>query len=166
MVEETAFVTADRWIREAGWLDPTDRQIIAEASGNGQYKVRIIKIEEMIEIMKKEDPAKFKEFHRELERQSGHSLTYEELVEYSAIANERMQEFTEVVKTMNLGQATQVRAWRLESRLTWRSLARAAWREKWFKRQWGPPENQLMGMALAEKAAQLFGENYREAPWN
>jgi len=87
-------------------------------------------------------------------------------VKYSASANERMQEFTEVVKTMNLGQAAQIRAWRCDSHMTWRSLARAAWREKWFERQWGPPSNQLMGMALTERAATFFGESYREAPWS
>ena len=164
--EETALVTGDRWIREAGWLDPTDRQIIAEASGNGRYKVRFLKMEEMIEAMKNEDPAKFKVFHSQMERQVGHRLTYDELVKFSAMANERIQEFTEVVNTMNLGQATQVRAWRCDSHMTWRSLARAAWREKWFERRWEPRENQLMGMALAEKAAQIFDENYQVPPWN
>jgi hypothetical protein len=166
MAKETTFVTMDRWIRETGWLDPTDRQIIAEASGNGRYQVRFMKVEEMLEVMKKTEPLKFKEFHREYERRVGHRLTYDELVKYSSMANERMQEFTEVVETMNLGQAAQVRAWRCNSHMTWRSLARAAWREKWFERRWEPPENQLMGMALVEKAAQLFGENYTEPPWN
>lgn len=165
-MEDIAFVTNDRWLREAGWLDPTDRQIIAEASGYGRYQVRFMNTEEMIDTMKKEDTQKFKEFAKEFETQAGHTLTFDELVKLSAMGNERIQEFTEVVKVMNLGQAVQVRAWRCDSHMTWRSLARAAWREKWFERRWGPRENQLMGMALAEKAASFFGENFREPPWN
>lgn len=166
MQEETALVTEDRWLREAGWLDPTDRQIINEASANGFYKLRIITIKEMIEAMAKEDPLKFRGYKREMEKQAGKTLTYEELVDFSAKANERMKEFTDVVKNMNLGQASQIRVWRCDTHMTWRSIARATWREKWFGRRWGPPENQIMGMSLVEKAAQLFGENYREAPWN
>ncbi len=166
MAEEIAFVTNDRWLREAGWLDPTDRQILAEASAHGAYKVRIISATEMVELMKKEDPLKFKQFHRELEKQVGITLTPEGLVNIGSMVNERMGEFTDVVKPMTLGEAAQIRAWRCDSHMTWRSLARAAWREKWFERHWEPRENQLMGMAMAEKAAQLFGENFREPPWN
>ncbi|GAI95968.1 unnamed protein product, partial [marine sediment metagenome] len=106
------------------------------------------------------------QFHQELEKQVGIRLTPEKLVEFVSMANERKGEFTDVVKPMTLGQAAQLRAWRCDSHMTWRSLARAAWREKWFGRNWGPPENQLMGMALAEKGAQLFGEDYTKAPWN
>ncbi|GAJ18768.1 unnamed protein product, partial [marine sediment metagenome] len=37
--------------------------------------------------------------------------------------------------------------------------------EGWFCRKWEPPSNQVMGMAIVVKAAQLFGENFREEPW-
>lgn len=166
MEEETVLVTEDKWMKEKGWLDPTDRQIIAEASSHGLLKVRILNSREMIEAMGKEDPLKFRDFHREFERQSGKTLTYEELVDLASKGNERIAEFTDVVKNMDLGQASQIRAWRCDTHMTWRAIARAAWREKWFDRRWGPSSNQIMGMALSDKAAQLYGENYREAPWN
>jgi len=31
---------------------------------------------------------------------------------------------------------------------------------------WAAPSNQLLGMALCEKAATFFGENYMKEPWN
>lgn len=166
MQEEVRFVTNDKWVRESGWLDPTDRQILAEASAHGAYKVHVISGPEMVELMKKEEPLKFNQFHQELEKQLGITLTPEALVNIELTVNERLGEFTDVVKPMTLGQAAQIRAWRCDSHMTWRSLARATWREKWFGRNWGPPENQLMGMALSQKAAQLFGEDYMKAPWN
>jgi len=165
--EETAFVTDDRWMKEEGSrLDPTDRQILREASQNGRLRVRVINMQEMLEIMKKTEPEKFRDFQKTMERQAGKRLTFDDLVELGRKADERMSEFTDVVACMTLGQATQIRHWRTNGHMTWRSVARAAYLEGWFGRKWEPPSNQLMGMALVEKAAHLFGENFREEPWN
>ena len=165
--EETAFVTEDRWMKEeGGQLDATDRQILREASQNGRVRVRVINIQEMLEAMSETEPKKYRSFQKEMEKQAGKRLTFEELVELGRKADERMGEFTDVVACMTLGQAAQVRHWRIDGHMTWRSVARATYREGWFCRKWEPPSNQVMGMAIVVKAAQLFGENFREEPWN
>jgi len=164
--EETALVTNDRWMREGGQLDAADREILKEASQNGRLRVRVINPREMLEILKKEEPEKFKGFRSQMEKQAGKPLTPEELIKFFQLADKRMSEFTGLVKGMTLGQAVQVRRWRVDEHMTWRRLAREAYLEGWFHRGWGPPPNQLMGMALSERAAQFFGENYREPPWN
>lgn len=165
--DERAFVTEDRWMKEEGGrLDDTDQQIMMEASQNGRFRIRVINIREMLEIMKNEEPEKFRDLQETIDRQSGKRLTFDELIEFSAKANERLSEFTGIVVAMTLGQAAQVRHWRIDRHMTWRAVARVAYLEGWFGHPWKPPANQIMGMALVEKAAKLFGENYRHEPWN
>lgn len=164
---ETTLVTNDRWIKEeGGQLDATDREILNEISQNGQLHVRIISMKEMLEEMKNSEPEKYRQFQGEMEKQAGKRLTFDDIVELGRKADARMQKFTEIVGKMTLGQAAQVRIWRLDGCMTWRSLARTAYLEGWFHRKWEPASNQLMGIALADKAAQLFNENFREEPWN
>lgn len=65
---------------------------------------------------------------------------------------------------MNRKRAAIVRALRISDHGSWRYIAfgcRAAWQRGWL-----PPDNQAIGMALCEHAARMFGEDYREAPWN
>ena len=164
--EETVLVTEDRWMKEGGQLDATDHEMIREISQNGRLRIRVINTREMFEALKKEDPKKFKGFRKQMERQAGIPLTFEGLVKLGQMADQRMDEFTGLVKGMTLGQAAQVRQWRVDGRMTWRRVARAAHLEGWFNRGWGPPPNQLMGMALCDRAAHLFNEKFREAPWN
>ena len=167
MEEETAFVTEDKWMKEdGGRLDATDQAILKEASQNGRLRVRVINMREMLETMKKTETKKFQAFHANMENQAGKRLTFEELVELGRKADERMSEFTELAVCMTLGQAAQVRHWRVNGHMTWRRLARAAYLEGRFSRKWNPTSNQLMGMALCERAAEFFNENYRESPWN
>lgn len=47
---------------------------------------------------------------------------------------------------------------------SWRYVAGEC--HKRWQASWEPPTNQLWGMALCQIAAEFFGENYREAPWN
>lgn len=166
--EEAALVTEDKWMREAGGLiDFTDRQILNEASGNGCRRVRVITIRQMLELMSQTEPGKYRRFRKEMERQASRSLTFDELVELGRKGNERLEEFTGLIGgSITLAQASQVRIWRVEHRMTWRSVARAAFNENWFNRAWQPPSNQLMGIALCKKAAAFFRENYRAEPWN
>jgi hypothetical protein len=167
MQEETALVTEDRWMKEEGGrLDAADHEILKEASQNGRVRVRVINMQEMLEEMKNSAPEKYRRFQETMEKQAGKRLTFDDLVELGRKADERMREFTGVVGGMTLGQAAQVRIWRVDNRMTWRKVARSAYLEGWFCRRWQPPPNQLMGIALVEKAAQLFGENFREEPWN
>jgi hypothetical protein len=164
--EEAALVTEDRVMKEGGRLDASDKEMIREFSKNGQIRVRIINTREMFETLQKEDPAKFKEFHKKAEHDAGIPLTFEQLVDLQRQGRETMGEFTALVKDMTREQALAIRHWRIDQRMSWRRLARECYLERYFKRGWGPPENQLMGMALCEKAASLCGENYQEPPWN
>lgn len=165
---ETALVTEDRWMKESGGqLDETDRQLLKEASQNGKVRVRVINIQEMLEAMRKSEPKKYSSFQKEMEKQAGKRLTFEELVELGRKADERMKEFTKLTESMSLGQAAEIRLLRVDHHMTWRSVARACHLEKWPNLWgWEPASNQLMGMSLCEKAAKLFNENFREPPWN
>lgn len=166
--EEACLVTEDKWMREEGGrLDFTDRQVLTEAAGKDRRQVRVITIRQMLETMNRTEPVKYRRFRKEMERQADRGLTFDEIVEIGRKAEERLYEFTRLIGAgMTPGQASQVRIWRVEHRMTWRSVARAAYGENWFDRSWQPPSNQAMGMALCEKAAALFQENFREEPWN
>lgn len=165
--EEANLVTEDRWMREAGGLiDITDRQILDEVSDNVRRRVRVINIRQMLETMSQTELGKYRRFRKEMRRQAGRPLTFDELVKFGQKADERLEEFTVLIGGMTMVQASQVRIWRVAKRMTWRSVARAAFDENWFSRSWQPPSNQLMGMALCEKAAAFLRENFREEPWN
>lgn len=57
--EEACLVTEDRWLREEGGLkDYTDRQVLAEAAGNGRRRVRVITIRQMLATMNRTEPGK------------------------------------------------------------------------------------------------------------
>lgn len=47
---------------------------------------------------------------------------------------------------------------------SWRYVAGEC--HKRWQASWEPHTNQLWGMALCQIAAEFFGENSREAPWN
>jgi len=164
--EDIGFVTEDKWMKGGGRMDIVDREILKEASQGGRLRVKVINMREMLLIMEASEPEKFQQFKGSQEKQAGRPLTFDELVEFGTKANERMSEFTALVKDMSREQAVIVRRWRVNERMTWRRVAMAAYIEEWFGWGWQPPANQLMGMALTERAAQLFGENYREPPWN
>lgn len=164
--EEVRFVTEDLFLKERGQLDIIDELVLRQASQDGKYSVRVINLREMLVAMKEESPKEFADFSEKTAEQYGLvTLSFDELVDLAKKAGERITEFVEIVDSMILPQAHQIRSWRIEQRMTWRSLASAAFGEGWFE-QWDPPSNQIMGMALAQKAAQLCNENYREEPWN
>lgn len=167
-MEDVAFVTEDRWMREAGGcLDATDHEVLREASVNGQFQVRVLTTRQMLEALRTADPERFQEFKKQMESQAGIPLTLSDLDDLARKATHRIKEFDAIVGTaMTLGQAAQVRHWRVDGHMTWRSVARAAYTEGWFGRNWEPVANQIMGMALCDRAAEMFRESYREAPWN
>lgn len=47
---------------------------------------------------------------------------------------------------------------------SWRYVAGEC--HKRWQASWEPPTSQVWGMALCQIAAEFFGENSREAPWN
>lgn len=166
--EEVFFVTEDgRMKEEGGQLDAADRQILREASRNGRFRVRVINIQEMLSAIKKAEPEKYKGYQEEMEKQAGKPLTFAELVELGRKADKRMEEFTKLTESISQVQAVEIRLLRVGYHMTWRSVARACHLAKWPNlRGWEPASNQIMDMALCEKASGFFNENYREPPWN
>jgi len=69
-------------------------------------------------------------------------------------------------KLMTQQQAQLVRRLRVDEHCSWRTVARSCSQQNWLWEPWEPASSQPMGMALCERAAQFFGENYRETPWN
>ncbi|MBA7616095.1 hypothetical protein ES703_23386 [subsurface metagenome] len=88
----------------------------------------------------------------------------EQLQEMAKAAAERFEEFKELCSPMELWQARIVRVLRVEENCSWRAVAEACYKLGWGK--WSPPSNQIMGMALCNRAAQLLGEDYKKEPWN
>lgn len=75
--------------------------------------------------------------------------------------------FQDIVKDMTEEQAEFIRHWRCgENGGTWRWVAERAYEAEFFGASWSSPSNQLMGMALCEKAASFFDEDYMSRPWN
>ncbi len=68
-------------------------------------------------------------------------------------------------RRMKRRQARYVRYLRLDGH-SWRSIARLCHNRGWDWVSWAPPSNQVAGMVLCERAAELHGENYRKEPWN
>lgn len=91
-------------------------------------------------------------------------ITPEMAVELGKQVAARFEEFrSQVLLTMTLERAGFVRRLRCEGSYSWRAVARACHTE--WNGDWHPPTNQIMGMALCERAAQLFLEDYRQGDW-
>jgi len=166
---ETAFlVTDDMWMREPGGRrDPTDEAIFKEVTQGGKYRVEVISGREMLRKLDESDPEKHRQFHGAMEQMAGIALTGDQLLEYAKNADDRHKEFTQLARGMTPKQAAVVRKVRVERHMTWRAVARTFHKLGWRNlRGWDPPSNQLMGMALAKRAAELLGESYLEPPWN
>ena len=68
---------------------------------------------------------------------------------------------------MTHDQAVFIRGLRVDDGYSWRTVAEACYEQDWEDwEKWDPPSSQPMGMALSERAAEFFNENYREPPWN
>jgi hypothetical protein len=91
-------------------------------------------------------------------------LRPDDLARMVELAGRRKAEFTAIVQTMTRDQAEYVRRIRCHDHFTWRAVASACYVE--WSGHWHPPSNQLMGMAICEKAASFFGEDYKDDPWN
>jgi len=88
----------------------------------------------------------------------------EQLRDMAKQAAEKFKEFKELCSPMELWQARIVRILRVEKRCSWRAVAEVCHNLGWGK--WSPPSNQILGMALCWRAAQLLGEDCGEEPWN
>lgn len=88
----------------------------------------------------------------------------EQLQEMAKAAAARFEEFKELCSPMELWQARVIQVLRCEEGCSWRAVAERCYKLGWGK--WFPPSNQIMGMALCQRAAQLLGEDYEKEPWN
>ena len=169
--EKVIFVTDDKWLlQKGGVLDNTDREIIAQMEQAGQ--VVFMSPKETFEAMQNEEPEKFDEFKKQLEIPGTINLTIDDIVELSRQGEIKSSGFYEHVQIlMTKRQAKTVRNWRIDCHFTWRAVARSAFAmvisRQWYRwGSWEPASNQLMGVALCKRAAELLNENYRKPPWN
>lgn len=86
----------------------------------------------------------------------------EKLVQAAKETSDYFQETA--AKIMTQEKATYIKKLRCDEGYSWRAVAETC-HEEW-EGDWGPPSNQIMGMALCEIASGFFGENFMEAPWN
>ena len=88
----------------------------------------------------------------------------EQFQEMAKAASERFDEFKELCGPMTLEQAKVVQMLRVDKGYSWRAVAEACYELEWGK--WSPPSNQILGMAVCQRAAELLGEDYEKEPWN
>jgi len=92
----------------------------------------------------------------------------EELKELCRVAGERFEAYRFFLREhMTREQAEFVRKLRVDQGYSWRAVARACYNQHWPGwLRWDPPGNQIMGMSLCERAAEMHGEDYQKPPWN
>jgi len=94
------------------------------------------------------------------------ALSLNELLEMTRQAAEAHSLLMDMVRGgMKKRHARYIRELRLQNH-SWRSIAQLCYNRGWEWARWAPPNNQIVGMALCERAADLHGENYMEEPWN
>lgn len=98
-------------------------------------------------------------------------LTADMLRDMMVAATKRFAQFQFcVLLHMTSDQARIIKHLRVDQQLSWRSVAAECYIDPafmvWDKRNWAPANNQLMGMALCERAAEILGENAGQPPWN
>jgi len=151
--EPRYFVSGDKWLRlPGGKLDATDKQLLKECGKN----VVVITMRDMLDKMQQQDPQKFEGFHKEMNVKHSKILTKEELYKFSELGNQTMNQYRKIVMWMDINTAIKIKRWRVEEHLTWRAIARRQMHDS----------SQLIGMALAERAAMMCNENYEMDPWN
>jgi hypothetical protein len=92
-------------------------------------------------------------------------INAESMVEISDAAMKVFTSACDSLSKMTPEQAILIRCWRVELRWTWRMIARNIHCLGWF-REFSPPSNQLVGMAVCLRAATKFGEDYMRGVWN
>lgn len=91
----------------------------------------------------------------------------EQLEELARATMETKAVFDALVRDMTQDQAAFVRYQRCDLGKTWRGVARACW-EAWGHGfpDWQPPSNQIMGMALCERASAFTFREGANVDWN
>lgn len=160
------FVTDDRMVREIRRLDPDDLALIQALEQTGP--VAFISCAEFIEKVRqgveelappKLSPA----------RPGFLNITStSQFMGMTKAAWKRHEKFYRMVKKrMTPEQAALVRTARVGWGSTWRSVARFCWEQNWrMWRSWHPVSNQIIGMAICQRAAEIAGEDFMKPPWN
>lgn len=168
MTAERVFVTNDARILD-GPLDPTDARILAQAGIAPHQRSRrtIVTAAEML-VQAAAAGAADQPATVEAAIDGSAALVRlgpESLGQLRQDAERTMHVFAaEALLVLGGRRAAWVRDLRVRQRLTWRGVARACGR-RWGG-DWRPIENQLMGLALCQRAAELLGEDARTPPWN
>ena len=137
-LERIGFVTEDKAIRDARKRTKlgSGDREILESMKTGQGLIEITSMEQFMAIAK------------------GLAATFEY---FQGICREKMTH----------DQAVFIRSIRVDQGYSWRAIAEACYEQNWGGwERWQPPSSQPMGIALCERAAEFFDENYREPPWN
>lgn len=139
------FKTEDAQVKgRKGKLDPTDEEILRQAERADSAVARGV------------DPA-------------SEGLipinSIEDLQDLVKAANETYKSFEKQVADMTRKEAREVRRVRVDEGYSWRAVARH-FHDLGDFGEFSPPSNQLAGMALCERAAKHFGEDYMSPPWN
>jgi len=92
------------------------------------------------------------------------TINPEELKRFAETAANLFEDCRKMVEPMTKEQAEVVRKLRVQEGYSWRAIAHACYDLGWG--HWSPPSNQIVGMAICERAAEFFGENYKQEPWN
>lgn len=148
------FVTDDLYLRRDGVRDPVDEQTVPA----GYRCVSTLEFMEMLPDLPEDDrPEDLPPGLLDLTPES-----------FKALNKRGIQTFGEfsiyAQRFVSRSRARTVRELRCDLRYSWRALA-AECHRRWDG-AWDPPSNQLMGMALCERAAQILGEDAHELPWN
>ena len=96
-------------------------------------------------------------------------ISSEQLMALAKAASDAFEYYREQCKKrMTRKHAWFIRSLRIDEGYSWRAVARRCHDNRRFKSwpKWEPPSSQPMGMALCEKAAEFFGEDYKKEPWN
>lgn len=147
-------VTDDLYMRRPGVTDPDDQAILRPG-------IRVVSTLELPEILKA-----LPEDDRPPEPVPGfYEMTPERMSFLMREGARTANEFeAHVRRTMTEEKAREVRDLRCVKHHSWRALSREC-HLRWGG-AWAPPSNQLMGMALCERAAEMLGEDAHALPWN
>jgi hypothetical protein len=63
-------------------------------------------------------------------------------------------------------EARLIKQWRVYDLCSWRMVAQNAYRYGIDNSDWEPPDNQIVGRELCDKAAKILGEDANKHPWN
>lgn len=86
--------------------------------------------------------------------------------EEAKAALDTIKDFPLIRARMTRARAVHVRHLRIDESASWRVVA-AECHESWANdAAWEPATNVLAGMELCEAAAEYFGEQFLQAPWN